>query len=601
MKTAAEIITGLGGSHHSGLCRCPAHDDNTPSLSVRDVNGKVRLKCFAGCSYEQISAALRQRGLWGSSSVSRGFQQKENQPSESKLRESEDLHHSLLKAVLRSKETPSEYLKGRGLGLEPKNLKLLSESDCFRITGKRFPAMAAAILSQNGDVQGTHVTYLTRDKKQNCVGRDGKLRRMYGKSGYGAVPLAPTDERSPVVIGEGIETTLAAMELSGLPGVAALSAENLKVISPPPCASVIIAADNDNPGKEAASALAYKLSSQGYTVRIALPPEEGTDWNDALNGSADKEELRKSLLEAKPYEVKGDGGLALTMEQVMKLDVPPRHYLLKPWLRERSSGMIHAPRGAGKTWFAIAVAYAVASGRSLLDWEVVHRTRVLYVDAELDLLTIQERLKLLGEPTENLFFLSFDHLFQKGQLLPDLGRPEGREFFDRQFAKLKPGLVVLDSLTYLAKIPENEAECWDPIASWIMKHRRLGTTILFVHHQGRSGKARGTTKREDGIEVSISLKPMDNLADADGSAMELTFDKHREFFGSDAAPRIVKWSTNTGELIWETGEAPDSNKKRIIEMLKEGKRPTDIANELGVSKSYVSIVKKEMEEESLLA
>src|SRR4051794_37213878 len=39
--------------------QCPAHDDKKNSLSVSETSeGKPLLKCFAGCSYSQILAAL---------------------------------------------------------------------------------------------------------------------------------------------------------------------------------------------------------------------------------------------------------------------------------------------------------------------------------------------------------------------------------------------------------------------------------------------------------------------------------------------------------------------------------------------------------------
>ena len=39
--------------------RCPAHDDATPSLSIREGNdGRVLVKCHAGCQIADIVAAL---------------------------------------------------------------------------------------------------------------------------------------------------------------------------------------------------------------------------------------------------------------------------------------------------------------------------------------------------------------------------------------------------------------------------------------------------------------------------------------------------------------------------------------------------------------
>jgi hypothetical protein len=41
------------------LCRCPAHEDRSPSLSVREAeDGRVLIHCFAGCSPESILAAV---------------------------------------------------------------------------------------------------------------------------------------------------------------------------------------------------------------------------------------------------------------------------------------------------------------------------------------------------------------------------------------------------------------------------------------------------------------------------------------------------------------------------------------------------------------
>src|SRR5262245_15589577 len=51
------------------MARCPAHDDRTPSLSIRDADGgKVLARCHAGCDQEHVIAALRGRGLWADGS-----------------------------------------------------------------------------------------------------------------------------------------------------------------------------------------------------------------------------------------------------------------------------------------------------------------------------------------------------------------------------------------------------------------------------------------------------------------------------------------------------------------------------------------------------
>ena len=64
---AETIAKALGGRKAGGgwMARCPAHDDREPSLSIRDADdGKVLVRCHAGCDQARVIAALRSRGLW---------------------------------------------------------------------------------------------------------------------------------------------------------------------------------------------------------------------------------------------------------------------------------------------------------------------------------------------------------------------------------------------------------------------------------------------------------------------------------------------------------------------------------------------------------
>jgi hypothetical protein len=64
---AADVAKELHGKKGSGgnfICRCPTsnhkHGDRNPSLSVKDGRdgSRLLLYCFAGCSFEEIVAAL---------------------------------------------------------------------------------------------------------------------------------------------------------------------------------------------------------------------------------------------------------------------------------------------------------------------------------------------------------------------------------------------------------------------------------------------------------------------------------------------------------------------------------------------------------------
>src|SRR5687768_16757200 len=64
---AQELISVLEGRWLGsyGIARCPAHDDRQPSVSVKQTeDGRVLVRCHAGCTQAGVIAALDQRGLW---------------------------------------------------------------------------------------------------------------------------------------------------------------------------------------------------------------------------------------------------------------------------------------------------------------------------------------------------------------------------------------------------------------------------------------------------------------------------------------------------------------------------------------------------------
>ena len=63
--TARSITKSLGGHRHGsyGSARCSAHEDQNPSLSITERNGKLLVHCFAGCSQQAVLKALRDRRL----------------------------------------------------------------------------------------------------------------------------------------------------------------------------------------------------------------------------------------------------------------------------------------------------------------------------------------------------------------------------------------------------------------------------------------------------------------------------------------------------------------------------------------------------------
>src|SRR6476659_7052516 len=68
MNPIEQIALECGGAKRIAggfICRCPAHEDRKPSLSISSGrDGKVLVRCHAGCDQRDVIAILRQRGLW---------------------------------------------------------------------------------------------------------------------------------------------------------------------------------------------------------------------------------------------------------------------------------------------------------------------------------------------------------------------------------------------------------------------------------------------------------------------------------------------------------------------------------------------------------
>ena len=74
------------------------------------------------------------------------------------------------------------------------------------------------------------------------------------------------------------------------------------------------------------------------------------------------------------------------------MQIPDRGYLLSPILPVQGIGILYAPRGVGKTFAALSVAVAVASGGAVFNWRAPMPKKTLYVDGEMPATSMQSRL-----------------------------------------------------------------------------------------------------------------------------------------------------------------------------------------------------------------
>lgn len=159
------------------------------------------------------------------------------------------------------------YLVSRGLVL-PDCKAIRFAPSLKHPSGDHWPAMVAAVLVADGRFLGVHRTFLARDGSGKAPVSPAKM--SLGPIAGSAVHLGPAADG--MLVGEGIETTLAAMQIAGRPGWAALSTSGLKRLAlPESVKAVTILMDADEPGEQAARAAAGRWTGEGRTVRIARP------------------------------------------------------------------------------------------------------------------------------------------------------------------------------------------------------------------------------------------------------------------------------------------------------------------------------------------
>jgi putative DNA primase/helicase len=287
--TAETIARALGGrkAGQGWTARCPAHDDREPSLSIRDADGKVLVRCHAGCDQWDVIAALKARGLWVGPArrpLRRSSRRKVAEPQlDQQQAERSAAALAIWQSTIPANGTPVEaYLAARGLTL-PLEPSLRFHRGLKHPSGGVWPCMVALVTRGADDMPlAIHRTFLARDGSGKAPVDPAKM--MLGPCRGGAVRLGQPGE--VLMIGEGIETCLAAMQATGQPAWAALSTSGLRALDLPGAVrEVIVLADGDDPGEMAARECAFRWMREGRRVRIARPPR-GMDFNDVLLGLA---------------------------------------------------------------------------------------------------------------------------------------------------------------------------------------------------------------------------------------------------------------------------------------------------------------------------
>ena len=279
-RRAREIVDSLGGEwrRSRGMCRCPAHEDRTPSLSVSLGRHAILLHCFAGCTNEAVIAALarcgvRPRDLFDGSGEPLPVSPREEGVDRNACR--------LWRGASALKGSLAEaYLLKRAISRFSCDLRFHRETPLGPRDSVRFlPAMLAAVRTDLG-VIAVHRTFL--DTSSARLAAFDRPKRALGSLQHGAVRLAmPRGGR--LGLAEGIETALSAMQIFGVPCWATLGNERFGLVTVPESVrDLYLFVDNDAGGDLAEERAREAYACDGRRIVAMRPGKPDEDWNDVL-------------------------------------------------------------------------------------------------------------------------------------------------------------------------------------------------------------------------------------------------------------------------------------------------------------------------------
>lgn len=251
---------------------------------------------------------------------------------------------------------------------------------------------------------------------------------------------------------------------------------------------------------------------------------------------------------------------------------PNASWLIEYLWAQQAVGFIAGTPKTGKTWLALEIAFAVATGKPCLKkFHVKQVGNVLIYPAEDDASQIKHRFKQIATAHG---LLDIAHipvgLIEAGNLHID--NPEHQEKLRITVLKCKPKLLILDPFIRLHNADENSAGAVNNILSFLRDlQKQNNVAIILVHHLRKSPTA----------DPGQALRGSGDLhAWSDSNLFMLQKEKHIELHPQHRAhptpkPCALKISQEPAtHLVLEDLQAKNENdqalKNRILEALSIG-------------------------------
>jgi hypothetical protein len=242
-------------------------------------------------------------------------------------------------------------------------------------------------------------------------------------------------------------------------------------------------------GNESEAAKAILSAEQPKVAPLPIQPVGAPqDPTDTLDGIVDPydAELRGMITDWPTFWARAD---------------EDAQWMMEPVIAEHRAHAIYAPGGTGKSLFSLWIAAALATGRQGLNSQPCTPRRVLYLDYEMTLEDVRERLENMGYDSScdlsNLFYACLPSL-------PPADAPEGGKAIARLAQLYDAELVILDTFSRAVSGDENDADTVRAFYRWTLLHLKSeGRAFARIDHAGKdiAKGQRGSSAKNDDVDI----------------------------------------------------------------------------------------------------
>lgn len=354
----------------------------------------------------------------------------------------------------------------------------------------------------NARLEGSNVVIDLYNTQQQVVGKqtitpDGQKKFNAGlDKSQGVFGVCGTLSQGICYVAEGWATSQSVSQSLERPCIFALDANNLptvveKISEVWPQLELVIAADNDEKGIEAAKATKRPWKA---------PALEGADWNDVFT-QLGKNAVAQSL--NNPIRP----GLRL-FQRMAEIELRPPEWLIDGVFETDSLSIVFGASGAGKTFVTLDVAMHIASGKAY-HGKAVRKSPVAYIAGEGNAGFARRvaawcqlnQVDLAEVP----FFKSTAPITLSNDAIDEI--IENLKAIIEAEGNL--GLLVLDTLDRTIEGVEDKNEDTKAYLDLCDRVRgEIGCTVLIVAHVGHAAKdrAKGSTKLKDRMDASYKVE-----------------------------------------------------------------------------------------------